>query len=182
MRARKPSINRLPTPIRSKKNAVRGPNGPLRVIPPVCCRTSATPGKLRALSHDDGKQPEVTGGFRASQLIETGGARAHAERREADDDSPLLGRALNAREKITERKRKRREDKQGTDEPRRRFPTYPYFLRASGTSRGAIIPRMTSVFCCVACAASLSLARSSISKLISASRLGSSTASASNFR
>jgi len=59
---------------------------------------------------------------------------------------------------------------------------YPDFLRASGSFRGAIIRRMTSLLCCVACAASLSLARSSISKLISASRLGSSTASASNFR
>jgi len=91
------------------------------VISPICCRTSATPGKLRALSHDDGKQPEVTGGSRASQLIETGGAKEHAERREADDDSPLLGRALNAWEKITERKQQRREDEQGSDKPRRRF-------------------------------------------------------------
>jgi hypothetical protein len=41
---------------------------------------------------------------------------------------------------------------------------------------------MMSLLRCISCAASLSLARSSISNLMSASRFGSSTASASNFR
>jgi hypothetical protein len=54
-------------------------NGPRRVISPICCCTSATLGKMRALLpdqlHDHDKQPEVTGGFRASQSIETGRAR-----------------------------------------------------------------------------------------------------------
>jgi hypothetical protein len=66
---------------------------------------------MRALSpdqlHDHDKQPEVAGGFRASQLIETGGAKAHAERREADDDGCLVRGALNEREKITEREQER---------------------------------------------------------------------------
>jgi hypothetical protein len=77
-------------------------NGPRRVISPICCRASATPGKMRALLpdqlHDHGKQPEVTGGFRALQLIETGRAKAHAQRREADDGGCLLRRSLNERE------------------------------------------------------------------------------------
>jgi hypothetical protein len=41
---------------------------------------------------------------------------------------------------------------------------------------------MMSLRRCVSCTASLSLARSSISNLMSASRFGSSTASASSFR
>jgi hypothetical protein len=41
---------------------------------------------------------------------------------------------------------------------------------------------MMSLLRCVSCAVSLSLARSSINNLMSASRFGSSTASASSFR
>src|SRR5260370_8336256 len=105
---------------------------PRRVISPICCRPSATPGKTHALSpdqlHDHDKQPEIAGGFRASQLIETGGAKVHAERPEADDHSRLLRRALNEREKITERKQERREDEQGSHDSPRRFPPILIFF------------------------------------------------------
>jgi hypothetical protein len=159
-------------------------NGPRRVISPICSGTSPTPGKMRALLpdqlHDHGKQPEVTGGFRVSQWIESGRAKAHVQHREADDDG--CRRSLNERGKITERKQEKGARASKALTARAVVPIYPDFLRAPDPSRGAIIPRMTSLFCCVACAASLSLARSSISKLISANRLRSSTASASNFR
>jgi hypothetical protein len=68
--------------------------------------------------------------------------------------------------------------------PRRWHPDVRYahaaFERDGG--RGAMRLWMMSLLRCVSCAASLSLARSSISNLMSAIRFGSSTASASNFR
>jgi hypothetical protein len=95
-------------------------NGPRRVISPICCGTSTTPGKMRALLpdqlHDHGKQPEVTGGFRASQSIETGRAKAHVQHREADG-CPLPERA---RENNRTQTGKRSEGEQGSDGPRRR--------------------------------------------------------------
>ena len=160
--AGKPSINRLTTPIRNKKNAV---------YTPIQLHPSCDPVDLLPLLRG----------------AEEGGARAIGT---LNDSSLATSHRATGTIWEPQRSAGRRRQRNclywhsANAVPRRWQPDArdAHAALEPDGGRSAMRLWMMSLRRCVSCAASLSLARSSISNLMSASRFGSSTASASNFR